>query len=137
MTVRLEMWKSGDIDYLLNEGKEIQKRLIKRKRKNKESDKEVSLRLMPVGKAWPATKLINESDAITGVHKFNDEIKEALSKKHPKPEAASSEVMLRITRLAQSSYLRTNNGTECPENRQKPQRFWWPSVSGFRLLEML
>ena len=70
---RLECWKQGDMESLLDEAKEIQKRL---KSKRNETDKKIAsqkmfINLMLQGKIGEAAKKINNEDSMKGVHRLN------------------------------------------------------------------
>ena len=100
LTSRLALWKNGEIDQLLLEGNEIQKRILKNKRKKEESNSKAFTRLMLEGKVKQACKLINSDDCISGVHSITDDIKQALALKHPKGKAeeAFPDAMLPISK---------------------------------------
>ena len=80
------------------EGKEIQKRLLNNKKRAAESNQKAFSRLMFAGKVGQATKFINNSDKVVGVHSISEEVKEALAKKHPKAEELHPDAMLSITK---------------------------------------
>ena len=95
---RLEKWKKGDIDQLIQEGKEIQKRMLKKKQKAIQSNQKAFCRLMFEGKVKQATKFINNDDSIKGVHKITESVKLALANKHPKGEECLPDAILSVTR---------------------------------------
>ena len=95
---RLEKWSNGELDELLNECQEIQRRMAKSKAKREETKQRKFCKLMLLGKVGPACKLINNNDSVTGVHKLTAVIKQALADKHPKAEEMHSEVLLPVTR---------------------------------------
>ena len=86
LSARLEKWKAGDLKSLIAEGKEIQKRLEKSHKKQRESNEKAFCRLMFEGKVGQAVKFINNEDTVVGVHKLTVEIKQILQDKHPKGE---------------------------------------------------
>ena len=98
LAARLGKWSRGEIESLLSECKEIQKRLIQKKILKAESKMKSFCRLMLVGKVGQASKLINNDDCVSGVHKLTDDIKIALARKHPKAEPMHPNVMLPVTR---------------------------------------
>ena len=100
LAARLEKWAKGDLNKLISECKEIQKRLMKSQIKKVDSKRKAFCRLMLLGKVKQACKFINNDDAITGVHRITDNIKEALLDKHPKGEDAHPEVLLPLIRPA-------------------------------------
>ena len=82
LTKRLDWWKSGNLEELIQEGEEIQRRMKNSPRKEK-SDLKGFTRLMLEGKVKQALKLIDENNGIVGVHKLTDSIKDDLEAKHP------------------------------------------------------
>ena len=83
LTKRLQYWSSGDLNSLMNEGKEIQKRMKMPVEKKEQSKEKLFLQNMLLGKTGAAAKFINNDDAIRGVHELTDEIKSILVDKHP------------------------------------------------------
>ena len=65
---RLERWKNGNLNSLLDETNEIQKRLKKTLTRKQESNEKAFIRLMTVGKVGQAAKFISNEDSIKGVH---------------------------------------------------------------------
>ena len=102
---RLGKWSKGELDSLLSEGKQIQKRLIMKRKMKAESKMKSFCRLMLIGKVGQASKYINNNDSITGVHKISDEIKTALEKKHPKAEQMHPDVLLPVTRPSPNPFI--------------------------------
>ena len=90
---RLDLWKKGNLNLLLSECEEIQKRL-QNARKKEEAVAKGFTRLMMEGKVRKALKLIDADSLITGVHSMSEEVKETLQAKHPKGEEASPEALL-------------------------------------------
>ena len=97
LSSRLLMWSSGDIDGLMAECRQIQKRLSKQLSQKEESKRKAFVRFMLVGKVRQALGFINSDNDVTGVHSPNDEIQHILQMKHPSAEPASPEVLLPIT----------------------------------------
>ena len=116
---RLEKWKQGNLQYLLAEGKEIQKRLRKNKSKKLESKQKSFLRLMSARKVGQVTKLINNNDMVVGVHSISDDIKEALAKKHPKAEKLFPEVLLQIDKPLPNPVIYENITAESIQRASK------------------
>ena len=83
LALRLKKWNEGEIDAIMSEDKEIQKRLKKSFERKEESRDRAFLRNMLLGKIGPAAKFINNEDAVKGVHNLNEEIKTILLSKHP------------------------------------------------------
>ena len=98
LALRLDMWKNGELDKLISEGKEIQKRMLKKKQHANESNTRAFCRLMFAGKVKQATKFIDSADCVKGVHKITSEVKQALTAKHPKAEGCSPDALLAITK---------------------------------------
>ena len=98
LQIRLEKWKNGALEDLIHEGNEIQKRMLKSKKRTDESNRKAFCRLMLAGKVRQATKFIDSADPVTGVHDISHEIIEALKAKHPKGEELHADVMLDITK---------------------------------------
>ena len=80
---RIELWKSGKVSEIMSECKEIQKRLVKSKRRQQQSILKGFTNLMLLGKVKQAIKLIDSDSEITGVHEITERIKDVLKKKHP------------------------------------------------------
>ena len=89
---RLRLWKDGNLQELLAEASEIQKKLVKTKPKKESVIKGFS-RLMLLGKVSQALKLIDANSDISGVHELNDEIMQKLHDKHPKPQPPDERVL--------------------------------------------
>ena len=83
LSKRLLSWSVGDLDSLMSEGKEIQKRMKKSIERKEQSKERAFLNNMMLGKVGAAAKFINNDDAIKGVHNLTDEIKTILQSKHP------------------------------------------------------
>ena len=94
LETRLKLWSDGKISMLMEECREVQKRLAVKLQKKKENKDQAFLRLMLMGKVGAAMKHINNEDQTLGVHPLNDTIKKLLLEKHPKAEAAVDEVIL-------------------------------------------
>ena len=93
---RLAKWKDGNLQSLLDEAAEIQKRLKPRKEdaRKESADRKAFVKLMLLGKIGEAAKKINNDDSVKGVHQLSDEIKEVLQKKHPNAREASPDILL-------------------------------------------
>ena len=94
---RLKLWNSGDLESIMNENREIQKKLKKSHEKNKESNEKAFCRLMLLGKVSPAMKFINSEDDTKGVHSLTEQIKKLLQDKHPKAEDVCEDILLPLT----------------------------------------
>ena len=91
---RLEKWGNGDLSGIMEECREIQKRLTHKSERKQESSRKAFCRLMLQGKVGQAIKFINNEDSVIGVHKLTEDIKNILSEKHPKGEDISPEALL-------------------------------------------
>ena len=94
---RLEKWKAGGLEELLEEGKAIQKRIAANKKHKIESNRKAFCRLMLAGKLKQALGFINNDTDVKGVHTCNDEIKNILHTKHPRSEPALPEALLPLS----------------------------------------
>ena len=94
LLTRLKRWNDGDLKSLMAEHRAIQLKLQQVKRKEAESQLTGFSRLMLLGKVGQAMKLINNGDAIVGVHRLTREIKGTLLAKHPAAETPPSDILL-------------------------------------------
>ena len=94
LLTRLKRWNDGDLESLMAEHRAIQVKLKQLKRKEVESQLKGFSRLMLEGKVGQALKLINNDDAIVGVHKLTREIKGTLLAKHPTAETPPADILL-------------------------------------------
>ena len=69
---RLEKWKQGQLEALMSECREIQKRLKTEFKKRTESRKKTFYKLMFEGKISKALKFVDSESKISGVHKVTD-----------------------------------------------------------------
>ena len=97
LTKRLELWKSGDLNALMNEVRVIQKGLKTAERNQKESNEKAFCRLMLLGKVGQALKFIDNDTDIKGVHRLNRRVKAALAEKHPIGIDAPDDAKLEVT----------------------------------------
>ena len=84
LSQRLEKWKNGDLEVLMDEAREIQKRHQKAVSAKCNNKRKLFCQFMLLGKVAQATKLINQEDSVVGVHEITDEIIQILQDKHPK-----------------------------------------------------
>ena len=91
---RLNQWNNGDLDSILSENREIQKRLKKAQDKKKETRQKAFCRLMLLGKISQAMKFVNNENDCRGVHTLTDEIKKLLQDKHPRGRDVSEDTLL-------------------------------------------
>jgi len=81
---RLQLWKRGDLDDLLNEGRTIQKRFSRKKKSTPEKKEKRFVKLMEIGKVSAALRCVGSQE--TGVLKTTPEVLQELRAKHPPSE---------------------------------------------------
>ena len=91
---RLQLWNDGDLDSILSENREIQKKLKRTQDKKKESREKAFCRLMLLGKVSQSMKFVNSEDDTKGVHQLTDKIKKLLEEKHPRAREASRDILI-------------------------------------------
>ena len=94
---RLVWWKNGDLKSLMDEARAIQCKEKQRKQAEAPSKMKGFCRLMMLGKVGQAMKMINNEDAIIGVHKLSRKIKGLLLEKHPPARTPPPDILLPIT----------------------------------------
>ena len=90
---RLKWWKNGDLQLLINEANEIQKRLTEALSIHK---KDVTKRFTEAilnGKLSQATNMINRDSG--GLLDVNEDVVRALQAKHPKAEIAPEDILIK------------------------------------------
>ena len=90
---RLQMWKDGELEALMAEAEEVQRRLSASKKKKEAAVRGFS-KLMMLGKVRQALKLVDAESDICGVHKLTDEVRQTLQEKHPRAEPSDPAVLL-------------------------------------------
>ena len=95
---RLVMWKEGKLKNLLNEGKAIQSRMTKGKRKA-ENGEQRFVHLMEDGKISAALRCIGSLQC--GVHPITEEVLNTLKEKHPPAQDAQQGSLLQGPLLEQ------------------------------------
>ena len=93
LSSRLEMWKAGDLNGLMSQSREIQKRVQKELTSRNTNRTKRFSQLMLQGKVTQATRLINNEDAIVGVHQITPNIIKTLQDKHPKCTRRSGQAL--------------------------------------------
>ena len=96
LTDRLKKWNDQDIDGLLGEAREIQRRLVKAEKNIEESNEKAFCRLMLQGKVAKALKFIDNNSDITGVHEINDNTINKLKEKHPTAQEAHDDILMEV-----------------------------------------
>ena len=94
---RMKLWNDGDLDSIMAENREIQKRLKHSQDKKKESKQKLFCRLMLQGKVSQAMKFVDSENDTRGVHPLTEEIKEILQEKHPEARDVSPDILLTPT----------------------------------------
>ena len=94
---RLKLWSDGDLDSIMAENREIQKRLKPIQDKKKEIKEKAFSRLMLLGKVSQAMKFVDSENDTRGVHNLTEEIKQLLLKKHPKAREVNNDILLPTT----------------------------------------
>ena len=74
---RLQMWKDGELEALMAEAEEVQRRLCASKKKKEAAVRGFS-KLMMLGKVRQALKLVDAESDICGVHKLTDEVRQTI-----------------------------------------------------------
>ena len=76
LSTRLEKWAKGELQVLIDECREIQKRLATSRARKAEAKEKAFVRLMLLGKLRQASNFIKNDNQVKGVHKVSDEVKE-------------------------------------------------------------
>ena len=91
---RLSLWKKGEIDTLLNEGRIIQSRIGKGKKSAPPNRAKIFAKLVMEGQINSAMRFLND-DISGGVLPLTDDIMLQLREKHPEAQQAKLKVLLR------------------------------------------
>ena len=95
LSSRLERWKLGQLQSIMDETREIQRQIKIKQRPDKTmANQKAFVNLMLSGKVGDAAKKINNNDAIKGVHQLSNEMKEILQQKHPEKREAAPDIIL-------------------------------------------
>ena len=84
---RLNQWNRGEIDFLLREGRAIQRRLISSHRKNEPDSARIFANLVMSGQIDSALRYLSGENG-GGVLSLNDDVMKQLREKHPKAQEA-------------------------------------------------
>ena len=84
---RLALWKEGEIDSLLREGRSIQKRLVKTKRTEPPNKDKIFAKLVMEGQINPALRYLSENEC-GGVLPLTVDVMGQLKDKHPEAQEA-------------------------------------------------
>ena len=95
LSKRLILWKKGDFDQLVREGRSIQKQLKQNKPKSKtmEDVAKTFAKFMMAGKVNAALKLLDQQESI-GVVELNESTMDTLRKLHPEATPATQETLM-------------------------------------------
>ena len=89
---RLQLWKNGCLQSLINEGREIQKRFQTTKSTANNNISRAFTNLIFQGKIRAACKLLDHNN--DGPLKINEEVLNILKEKHPKPKEVNIDTIL-------------------------------------------
>ncbi|CAB3988961.1 Hypothetical predicted protein, partial [Paramuricea clavata] len=84
---RLALWKEGEVESLLREGRSIQKRLAKAKRTEPPNKAKIFAKLVMEGQINSALRYLSEADC-DGVLPLTDDVMRQLQEKHPEAQEA-------------------------------------------------
>ena len=87
LTKRLALWKEGEIESLLREGRSIQKRILKTKRAKPPDKAKIFAKLVMQGQINSALRYLSE-DNCRGVLPLTDDVMRQLHQKHPEAQDA-------------------------------------------------
>ena len=93
LSERLQLWKDGNIETLLREGRTIQKRLTSGKSRKQTDISRIIAKLMMEGKVTEAVKFLSDNSDV-GVLPASDEVIRDLKTKHPHPALIQSDTLL-------------------------------------------
>ena len=90
----LELWRKGDIEFILKEIRHIQSKSVSSKRPRSQEDRSrIFAKLVMEGKLNVALKFLDE-DSGKGVLKLSESVIKELKEKHPDPAGISEEALL-------------------------------------------
>ena len=87
LTKRLALWKEGEIESLLREGRSIQKRILKTKRAKPPDKARIFAKLVMQGQINSALRYLSDDDC-GGVLPLTDDVMRQLHEKHPEAQDA-------------------------------------------------
>ena len=93
LSERLQLWKEGNIETLLKEGRTIQKRLTSGKSRKQTDISRIFAKLMMEGKVTAAIKFLSDNSDV-GVLPASNEVIQELKTKHPHPALIQNETLL-------------------------------------------
>ena len=106
---RLLLWKNGEIDTLMNEGRMIQSRIGKGKKSSPPNRAKIFAKLVMEGQINSAMRFLND-DTSGGVLPLTDDVMLQLREKHPETQPIKSKVLLRgpVQEIPDSLFLEIN-----------------------------
>ena len=84
---RLALWKEGEVDVLLREGRMIQKRLVKSQKADPPNKSKIFAKLIMEGQIHSALRYLSDDDC-GGVLPLTDDVMTQLREKHPEAQEA-------------------------------------------------
>ena len=87
LTRRLELWKNGDIDQLVREGRMIQQRIGKSRKTKPPNKAKIFAKLVMEGQINAALRHLSDNDS-RGVLPLSQDVMAQLQEKHPEPQEA-------------------------------------------------
>ena len=87
LTRRVALWKNGDIDQLIREGRMIQQRIGRSRKIEPPNKAKIFAKLVMEGKINAALGYLSDNDS-KGVLPLSDDVMEQLQEKHPEPQEA-------------------------------------------------
>ena len=87
LSKRLRMWKNGDIDCLIREGRMIQQRIGRSRKADPPNTAKIFAKLVMEGQINAALRYLSDSDS-KGILPLTDDVMEQLHAKHPEPQEA-------------------------------------------------
>ena len=87
LTRRVALWKNGDIDQLIREGRMIQQRIGRSRKIEPPNKAKIFAKLVMEGQINAALRYLSDNDS-KGVLPLSDDVMEQLQEKHPEPQEA-------------------------------------------------
>ena len=84
---RLALWKNGDIDELIREGRMIQQRIGRSRKIEPPNKAKIFAKLVMEGQIKAALRFLSDNDS-KGLLPLSDDVMEQLQEKHPEPQEA-------------------------------------------------
>ena len=84
---RVALWKKGDIDQLIREGRMIQQRVGRSRKIEQPNKAKIFAKLVMAGQIKAALRYLSDNDS-KGLLRLSDDVMEQLQEKHPEPQEA-------------------------------------------------